>query len=328
MIERTDQRVPGAKEEFVYVDIGSVNRETKTVRGASKIAGSNAPSRARKVIRTGDVVVSMTRPNLNAVALIDEDLDDQIASTGFEVLRSNELDPRWLYYLVRTEAFVGRMTDLVQGALYPAIRPRDIHAFEIPVAPLPEQKRIADKLEAVLGRVDACRARLARVPDLLKRFRQSVLAAATSGRLTADWREEQNGVEWRDTEFGALIADGPKNGLYKSSSCYGQGTRILRIDNFYSGRINVWSDLKRLDVTEIELRDFGLQVGDIVINRVNSMSHLGKSALVRDLPEPCVFESNMMRVRLDPTSITTGFGILVLTSPSGIAELQEKQNKQ
>ncbi|MFD2449213.1 hypothetical protein ACFSQE_12925 [Vogesella fluminis] len=62
---------------------------------------------------------------------------------------------------------------------------------QIPLAPLPEQKRIADKLDATLARVDACRARLARVAPILKRFRQSVLAAATSGQLTVDWREQQ-----------------------------------------------------------------------------------------------------------------------------------------
>ena len=59
----------------------------------------------------------------------------------------------------------------------------------LPLPPLPEQKRIADKLDAVLARVDACRDRLNRIPAILKRFRQSVLAAATSGKLTEDWRE-------------------------------------------------------------------------------------------------------------------------------------------
>jgi len=67
--------------------------------------------------------------------------------------------------------------------------------LDVPLAPLPEQKRIADKLDAVLARVDACRDRLERVPALLKRFRQSVLAAATSGRLTEDWRAQ---VGWAD----------------------------------------------------------------------------------------------------------------------------------
>lgn len=63
------------------------------------------------------------------------------------------------------------------------------------VAPLAEQKRIADKLEVLLGRVDACRARLDRVPALLKRFRQSVLAAATSGKLTEEWRQTTSGKQ-------------------------------------------------------------------------------------------------------------------------------------
>jgi len=192
------------------------------------------------------------------------------------------------------------------------------------VAPLSEQRRIADKLEAVLGRVDACRTRLDRIPALLKRFRQSVLAAATSGHLTAEWRMA-NGLddEWESAELGSLIADGPKNGLYKSSTCYGQGTRILRIDNFYAGYISSWEGLKRLTVSEAELEDFSLAVGDIVVNRVNSMSHLGKSALVRDLPEPCVFESNMMRLRLDIERISPQFCILVLTSQNGIEQLQQ-----
>ena len=83
------------------------------------------------------------------------------------------------------------MSALVQGALYPAVRSKDIRAFKVPVAPLAEQQRIADKLDTVLARVDACRDRLARVAPLLKRFRQSVLAAATTGRLTEDWRANQ-----------------------------------------------------------------------------------------------------------------------------------------
>lgn len=83
-----------------------------------------------------------------------------------------------------------------------------LNKMELPIPPLAEQKRIADKLEAVLVRVDACRARLDRVPALLKRFRQSVLAAATSGMLTEEWRTT-NGVngEWgkrKLTELGDL----------------------------------------------------------------------------------------------------------------------------
>src|SRR5688572_2365870 len=72
-----------------------------------------------------------------------------------------------------------------------------IEELELPLAPLGEQQRIVAKLETLLGKVDACQQRLAKIPVLLKRFRQSVLAAASSGRLTADWREENRSEERR-----------------------------------------------------------------------------------------------------------------------------------
>ena len=73
----------------------------------------------------------------------------------------------------------------------------------LPLAPLNEQKRIADKLDAVLARVDACRERLDRVPAILKRFRQAVLAAATSGKLTEEWRETSPALENVSAECSA-----------------------------------------------------------------------------------------------------------------------------
>ncbi|MFN7041544.1 MAG: restriction endonuclease subunit S [Acidovorax temperans] len=97
------------------------------------------------------------------------------------------------------------MSSLVQGALYPAIRGKDVRSFTAPIAPEKEQKRIADKLDTVLARVDAVNTRLARVAPLLKRFRQSVLAAATSGRLTEDWRAGQPDIsEWKTEKLNDL----------------------------------------------------------------------------------------------------------------------------
>lgn len=191
----TEQVIPREDSEFFYIDISSVDRISKKIVSPQKITGKDAPSRARKSIKTGDVIVSMTRPNLNAVALVNNKYDGQIASTGFEVLRSNVMDSRWIGYLVRTNAFVESMTSLVQGALYPAIRGKDVRAYQIPVAPLAEQRRIADKLDTILTRVDAVQDRLARITPLLKRFRQSILAAATSGRLTEEWRTSQPVIE-------------------------------------------------------------------------------------------------------------------------------------
>jgi type I restriction enzyme S subunit len=203
-----NQHIPAETDVFKYIDIGSLNRTTKRIEDPQVLTGKEAPSRARKLVRTGDVLVSMTRPNLNAVALVPDDLDSQIASTGFDVLRVHEVDPRWVFNLVRTVEFVDTMSELVQGALYPAVRSKDIRGYDAPLAPLNEQKRIADKLDAVLARVDTCRDRLDRIPAILKRFRQSVLSTAISGKLTEEWRSETNAAEWQQSDVQSVAQVG------------------------------------------------------------------------------------------------------------------------
>jgi type I restriction enzyme, S subunit len=92
----------------------------------------------------------------------------------------------------------GKLLDLGKGGTQANISQTVLKAFPICVAPLAEQRRIVAKLETLLSKVDACRQRLAKIPALLKRFRQSVLAAACSGRLTSDWREENQTHEAGD----------------------------------------------------------------------------------------------------------------------------------
>jgi len=130
----------------------------------------------------------MTRPNLNAVALIGEQHSGCVASTGFDVLKPIEVEPRWIFSAVRSARFVDAMCEKVQGALYPAVKSADIRDYEIPLPPLAEQTRIAAKLDELLAQVDTLKARIDGIPALLKRFRQSVLTAAVSGRLTEEWR--------------------------------------------------------------------------------------------------------------------------------------------
>ncbi len=205
------QRIPADDEVFPYIDISSINRETKQIENPEKILGSNAPSRARKVVQANDILVSMTRPNLNAVAFVDKEYDGTIASTGFDVIRCNGVNPKLIYYLVRTDRFVNEMTAMVKGALYPAVSSKDIRSFQFPLPPLPEQKRIADKLDALMARIESCKARLDAIPETMERFRQMVLDMAITGRLTEDWREEHKGMESVDCAIESLKESRLKN---------------------------------------------------------------------------------------------------------------------
>lgn len=319
---KTTKAEPSEIEESAWIlELEDIEKDTSKLLERRTFADRQSKSTKNR-FEVGDVLYGKLRPYLNKVIIADQ---PGYCTTEIIPLKPNTaLEGRFLFSWLKHPVFIDYVSNVSHGLSMPRLGTDAGKAAPFILAPVAEQKRIADKLEAVLGRVDACRARLDRVPDLLKRIRQSVLTAATSGQLTEDWREEHKvSQEWVETPLGKLIADGPKNGLYKASTSYGQGIRILRIDNFYAGFIGAWSGLKRLTVGAAELEDFGLKVGDIVVNRVNSMSHLGKSALVRELPEPCVFESNMMRIRLDVSRLLPEFAILVLTSPRGIVQLQQ-----
>jgi type I restriction enzyme, S subunit len=125
-------------------------------------------------------------------------------------------------------------------------------------------------------------------------------------------------------ELGDLIVSGPTNGLYKPASAYGDGTRILRINNFYDGVISDQFTLRRLRVSDTEASRFALREGDIIVNRVNSREYLGKSAIVPKLAEPVVFESNMMRLSLDERLMLPDVCIALLQMPAVKRQIASK----
>ncbi|MBF4052275.1 restriction endonuclease subunit S [Burkholderia pseudomallei] len=155
VVEKTGTRNPGDQPdaEFVYVDVAAVDNELKLIAQPKTMIGADAPSRARKVIRGGDVLVSTVRPNLNAVALVPSSLDGQIASTGFCVLRakSDLVLPEYLFYYTRTPVFIARLIGLVAGAMYPAVTDRQVLDQRIPIPSLDEQRRIVDLLSRAEG---------------------------------------------------------------------------------------------------------------------------------------------------------------------------------
>ena len=138
---------------FTYVDISSIDRDDKRIANPSALTGKDAPSRARRVIHKGDVLVATTRPNLNAVALVGDALDGQICSTGLCVLRPNRhlLDSKYLYYWTRHDGFVNALSALVNGAMYPAVTDRQVLEQQIPIPSISQQRRIAALIDKQLA---------------------------------------------------------------------------------------------------------------------------------------------------------------------------------
>ena len=154
-------------------------------------------------------------------------------------------------------------------------------------APLDEQERIVAEIEKQFSRLDKAISNLKRVKANLRRYRTTVLEAA--------FDHEPN------SRIGDLIESGPQNGLYLPKSSYGQGVSILRIDDYQTDWLRSPADLRRVAASADQIAMWALREGDLVINRVNSMTHLGKCVSVPPSLAGCLFESNMMRLSLRRT---------------------------
>ncbi|MCB1598393.1 MAG: restriction endonuclease subunit S [Xanthomonadales bacterium] len=153
---------------------------------------------------------------------------------------------------------------------------------EVLVPPLPEQKRIADKLDTLLARVDTCRTHLARIPAILKRFRQSVLTAATSGELTREWRLERNcAQDWGSVRLDQLVTEGRviTYGVIKLGDETDDGIPCLRTSNVRWLRIDI-GGMKRISPrVSADYSRTVLAGGEVL---VNVRGTLGGTAVVPD----------------------------------------------
>jgi hypothetical protein len=137
------QRDPTLKpdEGFTYVDIASIDVFSGLITNPQELVGSEAPSRARKVIRKGDVLVSTVRPTRGAIAVVPPNLDNQICSTGFTVLKCRDgIDPYFLHFVLRLPSTLEQFRKFSTGSSYPAILDNDVLKTLVPSAD-PEGRR-------------------------------------------------------------------------------------------------------------------------------------------------------------------------------------------
>lgn len=252
-------------------------------------------------IRKNDIVIAASSGSLSVVGKAARTIDDFEGGFGAfcKVLRPNsEVDSSYFAHYFLTPAYRRKISSLAAGANINNLRNNDIDDLQIPLPPLPEQKRIA----AILDAADALRTqRRQSIAEL------DLLLQSTFLEMFGDPVENTKG--WEKEKLGSLIVHGPQNGLYKHAKDYGRGTRILRIDGFYNGKVLSEENLKRLQASEKEIETYKLNHNDIVINRVNSREYLGKSALIPKFNEYILFESNMMRMTLDKEKIVPRFAI-------------------
>lgn len=183
--------------EIRYVEIGDV-RFNEGIVNKTDYTYETAPSRARRVVRDGDVIISTVRTYLKAVAPIRNPEPNLIVSTGFAVVRPNTelLCPAFAGYLLLSEKLLSEVVSRSVGVSYPAVNPEDISNLEVYLPPLSAQKAIAAYLDKETARIDALIAKKERQIELLEEKRQAIITRAITKGLDPKAKMKDSGVEW------------------------------------------------------------------------------------------------------------------------------------
>jgi type I restriction enzyme, S subunit len=263
---------------------------------------------------TGDILYGKLRPYLNKVGIAPQ---AGLCSTEIWAFAPTALiNSLFAAYFLASSSFVDRVASLTKGANLPRLDMEAFDSIEIPLPPLSEQQRIVEILQEA---------------EEIRRLRAEA-EAKTAEMIPAVFEgvfgdPVRNPRKWSMQPLAALINDTPKNGLYKPAHLYGEGTPIIRIGDFTGGILRNSRALQRVRIAEDEIEQFGVTNGQILINRVNSIEHLGKSLLVASLTEPTVYESNMMRLDPKREKVLPDFLIGCLQHASIVAKLRAKAKK-
>lgn len=287
-----DPRKDADGQAITYLDLSSVDNVAKQIIAGHSIPAAEAPTRARQLVCTGDVLVATVRPNLNAVAQVAEGLDGATASTGFCVLRPADLlDARYLFHWVRTPSFVETMMRRATGANYPAISDRIVLESQIPLPAVQEQRRIAD----ILDRADALRAKRREALALLDDLQQSIFLDMFRGLNTSD-------VRWPLEPIRALgrVRIGPFGSLLHQQDYVSDGVPIVNPTHIVNGSIRPAAKQSVSSSKAAQLSAYRLAAGDVVMGRRGEM---GRCAVVWPTESGFLCGTGSLLVRPDPARL-------------------------
>ena len=171
-------------ETFEYIDIEAIDNKKHRVIKPKIIKVSEAPSRASREVSNGDVLFSLVRPYLENIALINEEHQDCIASTGFYVCKPNKaLYPNYLFLLMTSDYVVQGLNQFMKGDNSPSINGDDIVKWFYPVPPLTEQKRIVAEIEKIFNLIDSIETDKSALQLSVKQAKAKILDLAIHGKL-------------------------------------------------------------------------------------------------------------------------------------------------
>ena len=245
-------------------------------------------------------------------------------TTEFHVVRAGKLaTAKYLFRVLAQPHLIEQCRKSFTGtAGQQRVQPETLKALRIALPPPPEQRAIAAVLDSIDDAIEGTEAVIAATERLRDALLHELLTRGVPGWHT-EWKDAPGmgtiPACWQVKQLGDVIEAGPTNfalGIYKPDSEYGGGAYLIRIDDFVPGSLVRTTGFQRIRATKEEIARHALLQGDILVNRVNSLSHIGKSVLIPKFDEPVLYESNMMRLRLCSDALAEFAAIVLLSNGS------------
>ncbi len=293
--------------EFDYIEIGSV-QYGRGIIYTEHMKFKNAPSRARRIVRKDDIIVSTVRTYLKAVATIPACNNSLIASTGFIVIRPHKVLPRFMNYALLSESFISLVESHSTGISYPAINSVDVVKFKIPVPCRSEQERIAAFLDAECAEIDAVLEKTRASIEEYKKLKQAVITQAVTKGIRGDRPMKDSGIEWIGEIPAEWTASKIKYCTEFAPSC---NTSHLSEDSLVTFTPmecikNGYFENREAHFSALSSSYTQYQDGDIVFAKVTPCFENGNIAIMQGLSAGFGFGSSELFV-IRPQSINTEF---------------------
>ncbi|CUN13080.1 Probable type I restriction enzyme BthVORF4518P M protein [Anaerobutyricum hallii] len=275
-------------DEFIYIDISSVENGTGKIDFSNKIKGSDAPSRAKRAVKKGDILFSTVRPNLKAYGYVErEDCDCCIASTGFAVISAKTMVlSKYVYYMLYSEPVQTQLASMMGKGAYPSVNQKDVSQIQIPLPPLSVQEAMVTALDNYHKIIDGSK-------QVVDNYKPTI----------------QYDSSWNKTKVGDVVEFISGVTLSVGECEDTNGIPLITIaDVTEDGYIKTDEIRKVLTDKKVNY----LQRGDLLFNWRNGSKNLvGKTALF-DMDGDYIFASFLLGIRPNTQKILSEFLWIVL----------------
>ncbi|MGD1148595.1 MAG: restriction endonuclease subunit S [Thermoanaerobaculaceae bacterium] len=326
--------------EIGYVDISSVDAQAGIV-AVEEMAFEDAPSRARRIVRDGDTILSTVRTYLRAIAPIRSPRQNLIVSTGFAVVRPRKVGAGYLSHALRELGFVDTVVARSVGVSYPALNASEVGTIPIPLPPASEQRAIADFLDTQTESIDTLVTKKQELVERLKEKRVALISRTVTRGLPPDAARAAGLDSHPKLRASGVACLGDLPGHWGANA---MRRLVAHLDQGWSPNAAAWAadedewgvlklsavrrglflpgENKALADEEVGFPVVTPRAGDLLLSRSNTPDRVGDVCLVPSDHPHLLVPDLLYRIKLNPKVAVAGYVCLFLLSREGRSQIE------